>query len=312
MDRMTSMTFFVQVVDRGSFISAAKHLGVSPAMVSNHIQRLEAALGVQLLNRTTRKVSLTEAGSAYYERCTQILADIEDAERQASALQTSPGGTIRLNISVALARLVAPIITDYCQLYPEVSFDMIMSDRLVDLLEEKFDLALRTGPLPDSSLITRRLALGRLLLCAAPDYLAKQGTPEVPEDLGRHNALIYANSFLDAAWRLEGEDGVHEVAIAGNLRSNSIEGLRAAALAGQGICLLPEISIAEDIERGQLVPLLPKYHAEEVTIQAVYPPSRYLSAKMRTFLDFLASRWSGEPAQRSRRSPLRRPPLRVV
>ena len=294
MDRITSMTAFVQVVDHGSFSAAAKRLELSPAMVTSHVQALEKRLGIQLLNRTTRKVSVTEAGRAFYERCTQILTEVEEAETAASDLHSTPRGTLRVNTSVALARLVTPLIADYVAKYPEVSFELIMTDRMIDLVEEGFDLALRAGPLPDSTLISRRLGLGRKTLCAAPAYLARRGTPKHPSDLAGHNCLTYMNSFLENHWRFTGPNGEHEVDVSGNLRTNSIEGMRAAALSGLGICLMPALTIGPDIAAGRLVRLLPEFRTTEAIIQAVYPSSRHLSLKVRTFLDFLVDRLACE------------------
>ena len=294
MDRITSMTAFVHVVDHGSFSAAAKRLELSPAMVTSHVQALEKRLGIQLLNRTTRKVSVTEAGRAFYERCTQILAEVEEAETAASDLHSTPRGTVRLNTSVALARLVTPLIADYVAIYPDVSFELIMTDRMVDLVEEGFDLALRTGPLPDSTLIARRLGLGRKILCASPEYLARHGTPQHPADLAEHNCLTYMNSFLEHHWHFTGPDGEHDVDVSGNLRTNSIEGMRAAALAGLGICLMPSMSIGADAAAGRLVRLLPEFRTSETIIQAVYPASRHLPLKVRTFLDFLVERLACE------------------
>src|SRR6185312_5020169 len=238
-------------------------------MVTSHVQALEKRLGIQLLNRTTRKVSVTEAGRAFYERCTQILAEVEEAETAASDLHSTARGTVRVNTSVALARLVTPLIADYVTSYPDVSFELIMTDRMVDLVEEGFDLALRTGPLPDSTLIARRLGLGRKILCASPDYLTRHGTPQHPADLAEHNCLTYVNSFLDHHWHF-------------------------AALAGLGICLMPSMSIGADVAAGRLVRLLPGFRTTEALIQAVYPASRHLSLKVRTFLDFLVERLACE------------------
>lgn len=295
MDRIMSMTAFVQVVDTGSFSRAARRLNVSPAVVTGHVKALEKRLGVQLLNRTTRKVNVTEVGRAFYERCGRILAEIDQAESIASAEQSTPRGTLRLNTSVSLARLVSPLINEYVELYPEVAFELIMTDCMVDLVEEGFDLALRNGPLPDSSLITRRLGMGRMVLCASPDYLARNGTPQRPEDLADHNCLIYVNSCLETHWRFAGADGEHEVEISGNLRTNSIEGLRAATLAGMGISLVPTAGVAEDVKRGRLVVLLANYRTEESIVQAVYPPGRHIPVKVRTFVDFLQKRLRGAP-----------------
>jgi len=290
MDRITSMQAFIHVVESGSFSGAARRLSVSPAVVTGHVQSLERRLGVQLLNRTTRKVNPTEVGRSFYDRCRHILAELEDAEATVSAEQRSPRGTLRLNTSVSLARLVAPLIRDYVALYPEVAFELVMSDRMVDMVEERFDLALRTGPLPDSSLKRRSLGVGRLVLCAAPAYLARHGRPQRPVELAGHNCLIDLNAATAGRWHFSGPDGEHDIEVAGNLRSNSIEGLRAATLAGLGVSLLPAVNVAEDLRHGVLLPLLPAWRTTEVTVQAVYPPGRHISVKMRTFLDFLVER----------------------
>jgi DNA-binding transcriptional LysR family regulator len=284
------MQAFVQVVDSGSFSGAAKRLGVSPAVVTGHVQALERRLGVQLLNRTTRKVNLTEIGRALYERCRRILAEVDEAESLASALQATPRGVLRINASVSLARLVTPLLGEYVARYPEVAIELIMSDHIIDLVEGGFDMALRSGALPDSALMRRRLGMGRMMLCAAPAYLARTEPLERPADLARHNCLIYLNSEIEGRWHFTGPDGEHDVDVHGNLRSNSIEGLRAAALAGLGVTLLPAVNVSEDLRRGQLVRLLPAYRTSEVVVQAVYPPGRHVSAKVRTFLDFLVER----------------------
>jgi len=296
MDRIMSMQAFVQVVDSGSFSGAARRLGVSPALVTGHVQSLEKRLGVQLLNRTTRKLNLTEVGREFYDRSSRILADVDEAESRASAQQSTPRGTLKLNTSVSLARLVTPLIADYVALYPEVSFELVMTDRMVDMVEEGFDLALRSGALPDSSLMRRRLGVGRKALVAAPAYLASHGRPTRPEDLVGHNCLIYLHSPLAGRWQFTGPDGEHEVEVAGNLRSNSIEGLRAATLAGLGICLLPTLNLSDDLRQGQLVRLLSDYRTTEVDVQAVYPPGRHTSIKVRTFVDFLVEKLGTAPA----------------
>ena len=288
MDRLASMRAFVQVVDSGSFAGAARRLAASPAAVTHHVQALEDRLGVQLLSRTTRKLSLTEVGRTFYQHSAQILAQVEEAERSATLLQTTPRGLLRLNTSEGIARVVMPLIAEFTAAHPEMSFDVVLTDRMVDMVEGGFDLALRAGPLPDSSLISRKLALGKLILCAAPDYLARRGAPQRPEDLAGHNCLIY--QMLGNEWRFNGRVGDVAVAVSGNLRSNSLEAVRRAALSGQGIGLLAAVVVAEDLQKGALVRLLPQYDANEVVIQAVYPASRHLSVKTRSFLDFLAQR----------------------
>ena len=245
---------------------------------------------MQLLNRTTRKVNVTEIGRSYYDRAHRILAEVDEAESMASAEQASPRGTLRLNTSVSLARLVAPLIGDYAARYPEVSFEVIMSDHIVDMVEEGFDLALRGGPLPNSSLRTRRLGIGRMVLCASPAYIARNCKPEEPRALAHHNCLVSVDGHREGRWRFTGAAGEDAVVVSGNLRSNSIEALRAAALAGMGVALLPAVNIADDLKNGRLVRLLPEHHTGEVVVQAVYPPGRHLPTKVRTFLDFLVER----------------------
>jgi DNA-binding transcriptional LysR family regulator len=186
---------------------------------------------------------------------------------------------------------VARLIPEYVEVYKDVSFELVMTDRMADMVEQGFDLALRAEPLPDSSLIRRRIGLGKLMLCASPAYLTHHGTPALPADLAHHNCLTYVNSFLDHRWRFTDSVREHDVEVSGNLRSNSIEGLRAAALAGQGIGLLPAVSVAEDVASGRLVRLLPGVETSEVVVHALYPASRHLSVNVRTFIDFLAKRW---------------------
>jgi len=288
MDRLASMQVFVQVVDSGSFAGAAKRLAASPAAVTHHVQSLEDRLGAQLLNRTTRKLSLTEVGRTFYENSARILAQVAEAEHSATLLQTTPRGLLRLNTSEGIARVVVPLIAEFTDTHPEMSFDVVLTDRMVDMVEGGFDLALRAGPLPDSTLISRKLALGKLILCAAPDYLARRGAPQRPEDLADHNCLIY--HMFGNEWHFTGRAGAVAIAVSGNLRSNSLEAVRRAALSVQGVALLAAVVVAEDLQKGALVRLLPDYDANEVAVQAVYPASRRLSVKTRTFLDFLAQR----------------------
>lgn len=293
MDRLASMQAFVQVVDSGSFAAAAKRLAASPASVTHHVQSLEDHLAVQLLNRTTRKLNLTEVGRDFYEHSSRILAQVEEAERSAATSQKTARGLLRVNTSEGLARVLAPLIAEFSAVHPDVSFDLVMTDHMVDLVEAGFDLAVRAGPLPDSTLISRRVGVGSLVLCAAPDYLARRGAPERPEDLANHNCLIYAR--LENHWLFNRGDDAVTVVVSGNLRSNSLEALRRATLSGQGICLLPTLLVAEDLRNGLLVRLLPKWETSDLVVQAVYPASRHLSVKVRTFLDFLARRLINDP-----------------
>ena len=291
MDRLTSLTVFARVVESGGFSAAARRLNMSTTTVSNHVQALEDRLGARLLNRTTRKVSLTEVGKAYYERCTQILADLEQADQIAGALQSTPRGTLRLHMSAHMVRFVAPTVAEFLSLYPESSIELIMGERMVDLVEEGVDLAIRTTPLPDSSLIVRQLAKWRHILCASPAYLAAHETLRSPPDLARHNCLRYAFYPFGDEWRFTGPGGETVAArIAGNLLTSSGETLRVAALRGLGVFLAPGFLAAEDLDAGRLVPILPLYRPVEFAINAIYPHRHLLSAKVRAFIDLLAER----------------------
>jgi DNA-binding transcriptional LysR family regulator len=296
MDRMTSMTTFVKVVESEGFSAAARALGISPSMATTHVRSLEERLGVRLLNRSTRRVSLTEAGQIYYERCLQILAEVEDADRVAQALQSTPRGTLRLNTSVAIPPFLAPVIAEFVTLYPDVSINLTMTDRMIDLVEEGFDLAVRNMLIPDSSLIVRRVASYRFVVCGAPSYFAARGVPKQPADLVQHNCLIYSHSVWGNEWRFAGPDGEQSVPVSGNLQANSDNALRLAAVHGQGLALAPTFLVADEIKSGRLVPVLSRFLQAEHAINAVYPHRHHLSAKVRSFIDLLAKHFRADPA----------------
>src|SRR5690349_14725809 len=291
------MAVFVKVVESSSFAAAARHFRMSPAMVSRHVQALEEQLGARLLNRTTRRVSPTEVGQAYYQRVRQILADVEEADRLASDLQATPRGLLRITSSQSFGiRHLAPAIADYLALCPEVQIDVTLNDRYLELIEEGFDVAIRIGHLEDSSLVARRLAPIRMALCAAPGYIAQHGAPQTPDDLAQHNCLVYTYAASQSEWRfVDGARKEHAVRITGRLLANNGDVLRTAALEGQGIVLGPTFILGEDIRAGTLVRLLPNMAPPEVGLYAVYPPSRHLSVKVRSFVDFLVARFGGEP-----------------
>lgn len=295
MDRMTSMATFVKVVESGGFSAAARALSMSPSMVTAHVQSLEERLGVRLLNRSTRRVSLTEVGHAYYERCLQILADVEDADQIAQALQSTPRGTLRLNTSIAIPPLLAPVIAEFVALYPEVSVNLTMTDRMIDLVEEGFDLAVRNMSVPDSSLIVRRIATYRFVVCGAPSYLAARGMPRQPADLVQHNCLIYSHSAWGNEWRFVGPDGEQSVTVAGNLQANSDNALRLAAVHGQGLALAPSFLVIDEIKAGRLVPVLTEFLQTEHAINAIYLHRHHLSVKVRSFIDLLAKHFHDDP-----------------
>lgn len=239
MDRVTSLTVFVRVVDGAGFSAAARRLNMSATMVSNHIQSLEDRLGARLLNRTTRKLSLTEVGRAYYERCVQILADLEEADRAAGALQATPRGTLRLYVGTHIVRFVAPVVAEFLSIHGEAAVDLTIGERMVDLVEEGFDLAIRPVPPPDSSLVVRRLASWRHVLCCSPTYLERHAPPCLPADLVTHNCLRYALYPFGDAWRFTGPHGDPlSVQVTGNLVTNSAEALRSASLCGLGLSTL--------------------------------------------------------------------------
>jgi DNA-binding transcriptional LysR family regulator len=297
MDRLAAMESFVRVVARGRFTAAAEDLRLSRAMVSKHIQNLEEHLGARLLNRTTRKVSLTEVGRVYHERCAQILADITETESAVGALQAKPRGRLRVNAPVSFGTLhLAALVVDYMAAYPEVTVELTLNDRIVDLIEEGYDLAVRIARLADSSLIARRLAAGRAVVCASPVYLEQHGRPQHPNDLVNHNCLGYSYGLAGGEWRFDGPEGPASVRVQGNLEANNGDALRAAALRGAGVALLPSFIVGADLAAERLVPLLPGYRVPEFAIHVVYPPGRHLSAKVRSFVDFLVPRCGERPA----------------
>jgi DNA-binding transcriptional LysR family regulator len=298
MDRITSMTAFVSVVALGSFAAAAKRLNLSPAMVTNHIHALEERLGARLLNRTTRKLSLTEAGQEYHERCTRILAEIEEADRRVAALNATPSGTLRVNTSTVLSHGLVTLIGEFGAAYPEITVELVATDRMVDLVEEGIDVAIRYNEAPDSSLIVRRLGRFRVVACAAPAYLEQHGVPRQPSDLAGHNCLAYMHpgfTTLTREWRLTGPDGEVTVPISGNLHTNYPEAIRAAALDGRGIAMSQTYFVDDAARSGQLVRVLPEYHLGEFPIFLVYPHRQYVPAKLRSFIDLAAKHFAEHP-----------------
>ncbi|WFU42433.1 LysR family transcriptional regulator [Bradyrhizobium sp. CB82] len=288
MDRFTSLTAFVRVVENGGFSAAARRLNMSTTMVSNHVQALEDRLGVRLLNRTTRKVSLTEIGQAYYDRSTQILADLEQADDIAGALQSTPRGTLRVHTATHMVPFVAPVVAEFLSAYSEVKVDLRMGEANVDLIEEGYDIALRMTSPPDSSLIVRSLATWRHVLCCSHDYLDKHGRVQQLDELAGHNCGRHLNYPFGDEWRFLDRKGTPaSVRISGSLITNSGEALREVALAGAAVCLMAGFLISDDLEAGRLVRLLPEYRTVELSMNAVYPHRHHLSAKVRTFLDML-------------------------
>lgn len=294
MDRLAAIQVFAQVVETGSFAKAAERLGLSTSAASRHIAELESHLQTRLLNRTTRKVSLTETGRAFYERSVQLLADLAEAEQEAARAAVEPRGTIRLTTSVNFGvRHVAPAIAEFLAEHGGVRFDVSLSDRTVDLVEEGFDLAIRIGSPGADNLVARKLGETRLVPCAAPAYLALRGAPREPEDLARHNCFTYEYASHRHLWRFRDRSGAERnVRVSGTLHANNDDLLAEAAVRGVGVVFAPAFVVGDDVRAGRLVPLLQEYEPAPVSIYAVYPSRKHLSAKVRRFVEFLLARFA--------------------
>jgi DNA-binding transcriptional LysR family regulator len=290
MDRWLAMEAFVRTVESGSFVGAAERLGLSTSSLSRLVADLEQHLGARLLNRTTRRLSLTESGQSYYERCVSLLGDLAEAEAAAGQSAAEPRGTVRLTCSYSMAeQRVAPAIATFVEQHDQVKFELIVSDRIVDLVEEGFDLAIRVGQVGSDLLVARRLGSMKLVPCAAQAYLASRGEPRTPADLVHHNVLTYAYASAPRVWRFtDPRNRVEEVRVSGSLHANSGDALRSAAIRGLGIINEPDFLLREALDRGELVRVLPDYDAGGGDIWAVYPSRRHLSLKVRLFVDFIA------------------------
>lgn len=296
-DIATQMMIFAHAVQEGGFSAAARALALTPSAVSKQISRLEDRLGVRLLNRTTRHISLTEEGRAFYERCARITAQIDEAAESVTARQGQVRGTLRVAATVAFTkRLVVPLIPEFLQRYPELRVTLEVTDRSMDLVEEGIDVAIRfTEQLTDSSVVTRRLALNRRVICAAPSYLERHGAPQTPDDLTQHTCLsLYTVSSFNE-WEFDGPDGNRVLRVGGNFETNSADALYHAALAGLGIARLSTYLVCPDLKSGRLVQLLPEYVHEQSSMLAVYPHRRHVPRKVRAFVDFLVEKFTPVP-----------------
>lgn len=295
MDRLQQLRIFTRVVEAGGFTAAAEKLGLSRALVSKGVIELERALGVRLLERTTRQVRPNEAGLAYAEKASRILAELEEADLAVRALNRDPRGTLKLNAPLSFGMLhLKPVIADYLNAYPEVSLSVDLTDRFVDLIEEGYDLAIRIGQLADSSLMARRIAPARILLCASPDYLKSRGMLKMPADLAQHDCLIYGTQ-LRGEWVLSGPQGEERVRVAGRLASSNGDLLACAAADGLGVALLPTFITGPWLQTGKLQRILPDWSPHALAIHAVYPPNRHLAAKVRLFIDVLVAHFGARP-----------------
>jgi len=291
------MSTFVRVVEAGSFTAAAERMDLVKSAVSRRITELEARLGVQLFHRTTRRLTLTDTGRGYYERCVRILGDMEEAEQEAAQAQAALHGRLRLAVPVTFGmRHLTPALMDFARLHPRVDVDIDFNDRRVDLIEDGFDLALRIGKLEDSSLVARRLAPINTVLCASPGWLAAHGTPATLEELTAHPVLAYTNvadADLLTCWDADGVRQTVRLPVA--MRANNGDFLLQAAIADHGVLHSPTFIAWQAIEQGALVPLLAQYAWPRSAAYAVYPPTRFLPQRVRALIDFLAERFAGQP-----------------
>jgi len=295
MEGFGAIPVFVAVVENGGFSAAARTLGISKSAVSKRINQLEAHLGVRLLHRTTRKLSLTEAGERYFEHAAQALTAAGQAEDAVTELQGEPQGNLKISSPMSFGRLhVAPLIPKLLQRHPKLQIDLVMDDRKVDLVAGGFDVAIRAGNLPASTLIARKLAPVRQVLCASPDYIDRYDRPGTPAELSSHNCLLYSYSSDANEWTLIGEGGPETVTVSGSYQVNNSEALLEALREGIGIGRLPTFVAGPDLKTGRLVKLFESYRLPDFTIYAVFPERQYLPAKVRAFLDFAIEYFGGD------------------
>jgi DNA-binding transcriptional LysR family regulator len=310
MDRLTAIGVFVAAVEEGSLTAAARRFDLSPAMAGKYVSAIEAELNVRLLQRTTRRLRLTDIGQGYYGRCKQILEAYDEANREASDSQGTARGVLRVSAPVTFGAMhLGEVVARYLEAHPHVNIEVSLSDRYVDLLEAGVDVAVRIGRLHDSGLVARRLAPCRMVICASPGYLKRHGTPRTPEDLQQAPRLAFSEAVSAGDWTfLDAKRRAHVISGPCRMASNNTQMLLAAALAGAGVAYGPTFVFGEQIAQGNLVALLPEYHAAELAIQAVFPSTRYLPVKVRHFVDCLVDAfgdqppWDRLPPQRTRRA----------
>jgi DNA-binding transcriptional LysR family regulator len=298
MDRLRAYEMFAAVAAKGSFTRAADALETSPANVTRYVQELEAHLGARLLNRTSRRLSLTESGTALYERVRTILDDAAEAEAVASSAALEARGRLRINAPLSFGLLhLAPLWPAFLARHPGVELSVDLIDRVVDMVEEGYDLAIRISRQGSQASVGRRLAASRNIVCASPDYIARHGAPRTPADLQAHGCVVYTLAAMSDEWRLNDEAGrEHAVKVRAVMTTNNGDTARAAALAGVGVIWQPTFLIGDDLRTGRLIPLMPGYRMADIDILAVYPSRRHLSAKVRVMVDFLAEAFRGAPA----------------
>jgi DNA-binding transcriptional LysR family regulator len=297
MDKFTCMQALARVVESGSFAEAARRMGVSAPMVTKYIGHLEHLLGSRLLNRSTHSLSLTDVGQAYYQRCVQLLEDLDEAEAAAGAQSANPRGALRMSISSDFGvNHLGPVLLEYSTRHPDVRLEVSVSNHFVDLVEEGFDLAVRITTQLRTNLVVRKLATSKLVACASPAYLQTHGCPQVPENLVHHNCLAFSDSLPAVEqWRFARDGRSSIVKAAGTLRATNNELLKLAALNSQGVLLQPSFNVGAELRLGHLVQVLPDYDAGALGVYAVYPNRKYLAAKVRSFIEMLTGRWGEDP-----------------
>jgi DNA-binding transcriptional LysR family regulator len=297
MDRLRAIEVFVAVASRGGFARAAQSLDTSPANVSRYIADLEAHLGTRLLNRSSRKLSLTESGQALFERGKTILEDVAEAEALTASTSMKATGRLRLNAPLSFGVLhLAPLWPVFMQRHPEVELDVSLIDRVVDIVEEGYDLAIRISRTGSTAHAARKLAASRNIVCASPAYLRRKGKPKVPADLAGHDCIGYTYAATADDWQFTDETGApHSVRVSCVMHTNNGDTARAAAIAGRGVIWQPSFLIGPDLRAGRLVPLMPGYSMPDIDVLAIYPSRRHLSAKVRVMVDFLAESFKGVP-----------------
>ena len=293
MDRFLEMQSFSAVVDAGSFVKAAEALGLPKAAMSRYVADLETRLGVRLLHRTTRRLSLTEEGEVFYARAKELLAGVDEAEAEITSRSGAPGGLLRINAPLTFGILhLAPLWGVFRSQYPMVTLDITLADRMVDLVDEGYDVAIRIATLPSSTLVSKRLATTRMVLCASPHYLAVHGEPVQPAELASHAVISYTYWSTKDEWHFEGPQGPVSVKTQPCIHTNSGDTCRAAALAHQGIILQPSFLVGGDLASGTLVELMPQFHSIDIGIYAVYPTRKHVAPKVRVLIDFLVDHFA--------------------
>ncbi|MEX0605551.1 MAG: LysR family transcriptional regulator [Marinobacter sp.] len=296
MDRFLEMKTFCTVVDAKSFVRAAEAMGVSKAAVSRYVNDLETRLGTRLLHRTTRRLSLTDEGEVFYFRCRELLAGVDEAESELDVRSGGVRGLVRLNVPVSFGiGHLAPLWGKFHERYPEVRLGINLADRIVDIVEEGFDLAIRIATLPSSTLISRRMGTTRVVLCASPVYLKTHGLPAHPAELADHKIIAYNNLATRHDWHFKSPEGEVSVRVKPWMDTNNGDTCRAAALSHQGIILQPDFLVGEDLAAGRLVEILPDHRSVELGIYAVYPTRKFVTPKVRALVDFLTEELDGEP-----------------